>query len=74
MTDIDPAMLAKLDQSVASIDTSVTRYTTQIDALIDKHGKEAGTAIFHRWLHSQPPDAVAALATGALARLALLAR
>lgn len=70
MSDLDPALLANLDQSVATIDTAVTRYTGQLAALIDQHGKEPAVATFHVWLRTQPADAVAALATGALARLA----
>lgn len=70
MAEISPAALANLDQSVARVDESVDRYTRQIGALIAVHGKEAGVATFNAWLQGQPADAVAALATGALARLA----
>lgn len=70
MAELSPAALANLDQSVARVDEGVDRYTRQIGALIAAHGKEAAVATFNAWLQRQPADAVAALATGALARLA----
>jgi hypothetical protein len=73
MASRDPALLAKLDQQVAALDTSVRRHTARIGVLIEEHGKEAAVEAFAGWLLNQPPEAVAALATGALARLALTA-
>lgn len=70
MADADPAQLANVDQSIAHMDEIVPAYVVALADLISEHGRAAGISMFTAWLHdSRPPDVLAMLAAGAMARL-----
>lgn len=71
VADVDPALVARADQCIAFLDQAVPDYVAAVADLIATHGREAGIALFKKWLQdSHPPSAVAFVAAGALAQLA----
>ena len=65
-----PALLAQLDQDIATITACVDRYAGQVRQSIGAVGYEPAVAAFHAFLRGQPEAPVAALAAVAIARLA----
>ncbi|GAA5172524.1 hypothetical protein GCM10023321_72480 [Pseudonocardia eucalypti] len=71
MADVDPALLARIDQGIAHVDEAVPDYVAHLGDLIAKHSREAGISLFTRWLrdtHERGPIALLTAAT--MARLA----
>lgn len=67
MTDIDPAIVARTDQSIAALPELVLAYAAELCELMAENGQENGIALFATWLaENHTPRMVATLATGAL--------
>ncbi|GAA5168998.1 hypothetical protein GCM10023321_63900 [Pseudonocardia eucalypti] len=70
MTDVDPALVARLDQCIAHTDELVPTYISALADAIAMHGRETGISLFICWLRdTHTPDAAVILAAGAITRL-----
>jgi hypothetical protein len=70
LTDPNPAILAQMDQHIATVGEHVDRYVDQVAGTIRQVGYGPAITDFHAFLQRQPAAPVGTLAAVAIARLA----